>query len=200
MPRGDLLVIHATDLGAASFSIANPSGFFAARARPDHYEELARWIGLFAIAHAEARWQEIGVAAYAAELGLTPAAVLDVRSAGARTQPAGNSQPRRPYPEPRSTAREALLQLEELRAGGLVTPGGVRRQTARDFAAHLTRVAHGARREEHADRGVATPRARSYRTTGNACPNDCTTWSAAAAVVGSALPPGEYQPKTTVGP
>jgi len=119
-PRGDLLVIHVADRTASSFSIANPAGIFGARARIDHYEELARWIGLFAVAHAEARWQQIGVAAYAAELGLTPAAVLDVgRSRPDTTRRELAAAPSVPGTAP--TAREALLQLEDLRAGGLVS-------------------------------------------------------------------------------
>ncbi len=93
---GDLLVIHAADRVASAFSIANPSGIFGTRARVDHYEELARWIGLLAITHAEARWQEIGAAPYAAELGL-----VQPRSStsppGVRTQLAGRTEPRRPF-------------------------------------------------------------------------------------------------------
>ncbi len=118
--RGDLLVTYATDRGAGSFSIANPSGLFASRARRDHYEELARWIGLLAIVRAEARWQEIGVAAYAAELGLVPAAELDVTTERADTtrQEGRTTMAVRGAP---STAREALLELEELRATGLIT-------------------------------------------------------------------------------
>ena len=42
----------------------------------------------------------------------------------------------------------------------------------------------------------ATP----YLTTGNACPNDRSTASADPAAAGSALAPGEYQPKRTAEP
>ena len=120
VPPGDLLVIHAADRVACAFSIANPSGIFGTRARVDHYEELARWIGLLAITHSEARWQEIGVAPYAAELGLVPAARLDVASgrADATRREAATPPAVR---EAASTARQAMLELEELRAAGLIT-------------------------------------------------------------------------------
>jgi hypothetical protein len=120
VPRGDLLVIHATDRVAAAFSIANPSGIFGTRARVDHYEELARWIGLLAIVHAEARWQEIGVAPYAAELGLVSAVRLDVTSGRADATRREDGTPPA-VREPASTARQAMLELEELRAAGLIT-------------------------------------------------------------------------------
>ena len=105
VPPGDLLVVHAADRRASSFSLANPSGFFANRPARSHYEELARWIGLLAVTRAERRWREIGVAGYAAELGL-------VTAAEPGTTPAAQEAP---------TAREALLELEELRGGELIT-------------------------------------------------------------------------------
>ena len=105
IPPGDLLVFHATDGGGSAFSISNPSGFFANRPARSHYEELARWIGLLAVTRAERRWREIGVAGYAAELGL-------VTAAEPGTTPAAQEAP---------TAREALLELEELRGGELIT-------------------------------------------------------------------------------
>ncbi len=114
--RGDLLVIHATGQGIAAFSVANPSGLFATRATPSHYEEVARWIGLFAITVSEARWRNRGVEQYAKELGLLP----DVGRESAPSGDGGSPLPGTASPAGR-TVREALAELEELRAGGLVT-------------------------------------------------------------------------------
>ncbi len=120
VPPGDLVIFHATDRGASSFSISNPSGFFANRPARSHYEELARWIGLLAITQTAMRWREIGVAGYAAELGLVAAArpgpdrppAADAGRRDSGTTPAAREEP---------TAREAMLQLEELRVAGLIT-------------------------------------------------------------------------------
>ena len=114
--RGDLLVIHATGQGIAAFSVANPTGLFATRATPAHYEEVARWIGLFAIIASEARWRDRGVARYAEELGL-------LSDAGRESVPSGyeGSPPPGTASPAGRTVREALAELEELRAGGLVT-------------------------------------------------------------------------------
>lgn len=114
--RGDLVVIHATGQGIAAFSVANPSGLFATRATPAHYEEVARWIGLFAIIASEARWRDRGVARHAEELDLLP-------DAGPGSVPSGDEgspAPGTASPAGR-TVREALAELEELRASGLVT-------------------------------------------------------------------------------
>jgi hypothetical protein len=114
--RGDLLVIHASGQGIAAFSLANPSGLFATRATPAHYEEVARWIGLFSITAAEARWHARGVAPYAGELGLLPDAGRESVLPGKEgSPPQGSASP------PARTVREALAELEGLRAGGLVT-------------------------------------------------------------------------------
>jgi hypothetical protein len=113
-PAGDLVVFRADSRGISSFSIANPSGFFATRARPDHYEGLARWIALFAVTHSELRWRELGVDRYLSELGLVPAMDTErggeARAAGA---PLGTGS--------QGTIREALLELEGLREAGLLT-------------------------------------------------------------------------------
>ncbi|MGC8633251.1 MAG: hypothetical protein ACP5VP_01055 [Candidatus Limnocylindrales bacterium] len=113
-PGGDLVVFRASGRGIASFSIANPSGFFATRARPEHYEGLARWIALLAITGSEPRWREVGIDGYLAELGLVPAVDTErheeTHEAGA---PRGTGT--------QGSVREALLELDELRGAGLVT-------------------------------------------------------------------------------
>ncbi len=118
LPDGDLLLTHATDRGAVRLGIGNPSGLFASRPGHSHYEELARWIGLLAVAHAEARWTSMGVPAYAAELGLAKgaevrAAPVDVDREGGAAEPIA--------PGPATTVHEAMVQLGELRAAGLIT-------------------------------------------------------------------------------
>ena len=120
VPPGELLMIHATDRGASSLSIANPSGLFANRPSPAHYEELARWIGLLAIVHSETRWQRIGVATYAAELGLTASG--PDRGLSGRTDAALQGSPTTSAArEATSTAHDAMLELEQLRAADLIT-------------------------------------------------------------------------------
>ncbi len=123
--RGDLLVIHAAEGIVSSFSLGSPSGLFATRPGSTHYEELARWVGLFAITRAEARWGEIGAAAHAAELGLAiPAPVGDgAPGRGVPRRPNGGPPADRPAPgEARpSSARQAMLELEDLLAGGMIS-------------------------------------------------------------------------------
>ncbi len=120
IPPGDLLVFHATDRGASAFSISHPSGFFANRPARSHYEELARWIGLLAITKTAMRWREIGVAGYAAEVGLVtaagPGADLPLAADAARRDGETTPAAREAH-----TARDAMLQLEELRVAGLIT-------------------------------------------------------------------------------
>ena len=109
---GDLVVAHASPTGLARIALANRRGLLAARARPDHYAILARWIGFAAAGAAERRWTAVGTRRHAYELGLVtappggwPAAVTEA-----------------PATDPSSVA-DALRLLEELRAAGLVSDG-----------------------------------------------------------------------------
>ncbi len=110
---GDLVVIHVGPQAPSAIGIGNRSGLFASIARPDHYEELARWLGVAAAVAAGRRVAEVGAVAYASELGLrTPAD----RPTGRRGD-TPTVEPRLP----RNSTAAALRDLEELRAGGLVT-------------------------------------------------------------------------------
>lgn len=120
LPPGDFLVVYATERGVASFSLANPSGFFANRPGRAHYEELARWIGLLAVAAAEKRWRGIGVDAYLAELGLVTAAGFPVQLPKTETA-APVDRPAVPAAQGARSAREALLELEDLRTARLIS-------------------------------------------------------------------------------
>ncbi|MFH0751484.1 MAG: SHOCT domain-containing protein [Chloroflexota bacterium] len=109
---GDLVVAHATPTGLARIALANRAGLLAARARPDHYTILARWVGIAAAAAAERRWTAVGPLRHAHELGLAaappggwPAPVPDAPGTG--TAPVA----------------DALRLLEELRAAGLLSDG-----------------------------------------------------------------------------
>jgi len=123
---GDLVVTSAGDAGLARFALANRRGFFTARARADHYEILARWLGMLAAAAAEERWTAIGPRRYAVELGLAAGFRAETRGAPAAGDPAeapGVGAPR-PGPQPPAgipSVRDALEALEELRAARLVT-------------------------------------------------------------------------------
>jgi Short C-terminal domain len=123
---GDLVVTSAGDKGLERFALVNRRGFFAARARPDHYEILTRWLGILAGAAAEERWIAIGSQRYAVQLGLAagpgdethgaPTTGASVAATGAGTARPG------PQPPPEApTVRDALEALEELRDAGLVT-------------------------------------------------------------------------------
>ena len=109
---GDLVVAHALPTGLGRIALANRTGLLAARARPDHYAILARWIGIAAAAAAERRWTAVGTGRHAHELGLAAA------------PPGGWPAPvtEAPAPGPASVA-DALRLLEELRATGLVSDG-----------------------------------------------------------------------------
>jgi hypothetical protein len=103
--------------GPLRLTVANRRGLFVARARDAHFEDFARWLGVLATAAAEQRWTEIGLPAYLAELGLatelavpSPAAVGASESAGPATAPVASS----------SAIRASLLELESLRAAGLL--------------------------------------------------------------------------------
>jgi hypothetical protein len=147
LPAGDLLVTFSGAGGPGQLALANRRSLLAPKARPDHYGTLALWLGMLAAATAEDRWQAVGPAAYAAELGLgdpvgdetTPAAeAASTAGAGAEgaiggataiPQTAAASSDR-PVAAPASSAaaspqvpgvRAALEELEDLRAAGLVT-------------------------------------------------------------------------------
>jgi hypothetical protein len=109
---GDLLVAHATPAGLGRIALANPSGLLAARARPDHYAILARWIGIAAAAAAERRWTAVGPRRHAYELGLAAA------PPGGWPAPVTGA----PAASPSSLA-DAMRLLEELRAAGFVSDG-----------------------------------------------------------------------------
>ncbi len=55
--------------GPLFLTVANRRGLLASKARDDHFEALARWLGVLAAAAAERRWIEVGLPAYLAELG-----------------------------------------------------------------------------------------------------------------------------------
>ncbi len=118
LPPGDLLVTYAADRCASRVSIGNPSGLFANRPGAAHYEEIARWIALLAVAHAEARWTSTGVPGYAAELGLVEGGPV---GASTREVDRGGDAPDATAPGVTTSVREAMLQLEELRGAGLIT-------------------------------------------------------------------------------
>jgi len=108
--HGNLVVAHATPTGVARLALANRGGLLAARARPDHYAILARWIGIVAAGAAERRWTAVGPGRHAHQLGLAaappggwPDPVVEAPAAAA------------------STVADALRLLEELRAARLVS-------------------------------------------------------------------------------
>jgi hypothetical protein len=116
--------------GPLFLTVANRRGLLASRARDDHFEALARWLGVLATAAAERRWMEVGLPAYLAELG--PAAGGPADSAPAASPrlddtapssatglipassgpPAGEAAP--------ASVQASLVELEGLRTAGLV--------------------------------------------------------------------------------
>lgn len=107
---GDLVVAHMTPTGLGRIALANRKGLLAARARPDHYATLARWIGIVVAGAAERRWTAVGPRRHAYELGLA-AAPRDGWPAPAAEAPAAGT----------ATVVNALRVLEELRSAGLVS-------------------------------------------------------------------------------
>jgi hypothetical protein len=95
-------------------TVANRRGLLVSRARDDHFEALAQWLGVLAAAAAERRWTEIGLPAYLAELGPAaggPAPVAgDAPVAVTATPPVAAS----------SSIQASLVELEGLRTAGLV--------------------------------------------------------------------------------
>jgi hypothetical protein len=129
---GDLVVTYAGDQGLERLALANRRGIFAARARDDHFEIIARWLGMLAGAAAEERWMAVGPRRYAVQLGLVAGVADDgARASAAELAPAARGGGAEPAPagrvgaEPVVTAttsvRGALEELEELRAARLVT-------------------------------------------------------------------------------
>ena len=108
---GDLVIAHATPTGLARIALANPPGILAARARPDHYAILARWIGIAAAAATERRWTVVGPRRHAHELGLATA------------PPGGWPAPVADAAADAPSVADALRLLEELRTAGLVSDG-----------------------------------------------------------------------------
>lgn len=117
---GDLVVTHAGDTGLARFALANRRGIFVARARADHFEIVARWLGMLAGAAAEERWMAVGPRRYAVQLGLVAGVVDETRSAAAEPGAAARAGMEPPVPATTSL-RDALETLEQLRAARLVT-------------------------------------------------------------------------------
>ena len=100
-------------------SVANRRGLFASRARPAHYEDFSRWLGVLTAAAAERRWMEIGLPAYLAELGLAAGAAVPTPAIG--DAPAASGPAAAPVAASPSTIQASLVELEGLRTAGLVT-------------------------------------------------------------------------------
>lgn len=128
---GDLVVTYAGDRELGRLALANRRGIFVARARADHFEIVGSWLGMLAAAAAEARWSVVGSRDYAAQLGLTAGdgyAPRELPAAGPGRAEAAGPGPASGAPagtEPpvagSTSVREALEELEELRAARLVT-------------------------------------------------------------------------------
>ena len=88
--------------------MANRRGLLASRARDDHFEALAQWLGVLAAAAAERRWTEVGLPAYLAELGPAAGGTAAGGTAGS------------PLVAAPSSIQATLVELEGLRAAGLV--------------------------------------------------------------------------------
>lgn len=120
---GTLVVTVAGPAGIGRIGIGNRRGIFVAQARADHYTMVARWLGILAGAAAEARWEAVGPASHAAELGLSapgaplpvPAAADGLRATPAPAGPGGSTM------AGGGSVAEALATLEDLRVRGLVT-------------------------------------------------------------------------------
>jgi hypothetical protein len=139
---GDLVLSYAAGDGLGRLSLANRRGLTAVRARPDHYAIVARTLGVFAAAAAEARWVAVGAERHAVELGLAPPLDPAAATAGPpRTSsfpgptsgtPGSGASAAGPAPASPAAAAgdrddaggaiaDALATLEALRARGLVT-------------------------------------------------------------------------------
>jgi hypothetical protein len=130
--RGEVTVYFAPDLlsgpaakpnpfGARSLTVGNRRGLLASKARADHFQDLATWLGVLAAAAAERRWIEIGLPAYLVELG--PAAGGAGRALGTadKARPAVDSPGSAAgLSASQASVQASLVELESLRAAGLL--------------------------------------------------------------------------------
>ena len=111
--------------GALRLTVANRRGLLVSRARDDHFQALARWLGVLAAAAAERRWREVGLSAYLAELGPAAGGPSGPAPDAGDLSPATGDAPvaapgTRPVAASPSTIQAKLVELESLRAAGLV--------------------------------------------------------------------------------
>jgi len=116
--------------GPLRLAVSNRRGLLASRARDDHFEALATWLGVLAAAAAEQRWTEVGLTAYLAELGSAAGgpAAGGPAAGGPVGSPAVTGGTPHAVPAPVDAALAAspssiqatLVELEGLRAAGLV--------------------------------------------------------------------------------
>lgn len=106
----------ASAAGPLRLTVSNRRGLLVSKARDEHFEGLARWLGVLAAAAAERRWTDIGLAAYLAELD--PAARGPAGPAGVS---AGDPVVESALPAVAPSIQASLVELEGLRAAGLVT-------------------------------------------------------------------------------
>jgi hypothetical protein len=123
---GDFVMAFAAETGELGrLALANQRGLFAAKARPDHFAIVARWMGILAAAAAEARWTAVGARRHAVELGLAAYTADDAPGAGAGSAaPDGDLRSAgggTGAPGAATSVKDALQVLEELRAAGLVS-------------------------------------------------------------------------------
>ncbi len=121
---GDLVVTHAANAGLGRVALANRRGFLAARARPDHYVIVSRWLGVLAAAAAEDRWTAVGVRRHAAQLGLGTMPGDGVGAAGLPAPGAADAADAvaaAGAPDARASVRDALEAVQELHGAGLIT-------------------------------------------------------------------------------
>ncbi len=107
--------------GLVRLTAANRRAFLAPKARDDHYRDLARWLGVLAAAAAERRWTEIGLPAYLAELGLAAGDPAGGRTTGSVDEAAPAAE--RPAAGSPSSIQSSLVELDQLRAAGLLADG-----------------------------------------------------------------------------
>ncbi len=103
--------------GPLRLTVSNRRGLLVSKARDEHFENLARWLGVLAAAAAERRWTEVGLPTYLAELG--PAAG---GPAGPTMAPGGGivADPGSPPATVPSSVQARLVELESLRAASLI--------------------------------------------------------------------------------
>ncbi len=110
--------------GPLRLTVANRRGLLASKARDDHFEAFAQWLGVLAAAAAERRWTEIGLPAYLAELGPAAGGPAELPAlpgdATIATSPAPTADQSAPLAASTSSVQARLVELEGLRAAGLV--------------------------------------------------------------------------------